>query len=445
MERSSYRLWAILWCLLSILGKADLYGQQNSSALDQEQLYGLVKGIGLTPLYRPVDDFSLPLLDGQTKSFSSFQGKWTLLVFWATWCGPCRQELPTLQKLANDLSKESLQIIGVSVDQAPMATVISFVRRESLRFPIFHDERGEVSSLYQASSIPTLYLISPNGQIVGMIRGAMDWGQDFVEESLKKILTYKTVSEPSKELLAKVAEGPKLAPPELEIIPLPSPPEVNKSFVFDVVIHWKGKVEDYLIKVPKLTLPEGVKAEGVSSESRLREGESQLIYSYVLTPTRLGEFRLGPIELSFSPRYGGGEQFTRIEGIDMTPIKSPLSVGFWSMVGIIFLLIMFGGGGFYYSAIRKKKNQQMMNANSHDQWPASFITIKQQKVHLTHHQYTKTLLEFYINYHIAQKKEVKKEEGVLELLNYGGRQLSHDDVLFYEKNLEKIFRKTDTD
>ncbi|MEE8277339.1 MAG: TlpA disulfide reductase family protein, partial [Thermoanaerobaculia bacterium] len=136
----------------------------------------LLAGVGLrlvTPP-SPATDFDLPRLDGGRGSLSDYRGNWVVLTFWATWCGPCRMEMPSLERLHRERADQGLSVLGVSIDE-DQAPIGPFVQQLGLTFPMFWDERREVGAAYRASSIPLSYLIDPTGRIVALSRGARDW------------------------------------------------------------------------------------------------------------------------------------------------------------------------------------------------------------------------------------------------------------------------------
>ncbi len=113
---------------------------------------------------KPASDFSLKDLDGKKQSLSSLKGKVVLLDFWATWCGPCRRELPTMAKLHKELAAKGLAVIAVNVGE-PMATVNAYLRKNAFALPVWLDSDTEVSQRYSANSIPTLVVIDKTGNV----------------------------------------------------------------------------------------------------------------------------------------------------------------------------------------------------------------------------------------------------------------------------------------
>lgn len=113
-------------------------------------------------------DFKLEALDGKMVTLSSYRGKVVLLSFWATWCGPCRQEMPAMEKLYQQLKAKGFEVVAVDMME-DKATVSAFAKTSGYTFPVLLDKTGEVggNGLYAARAIPTNYVIDKAGKIVG--------------------------------------------------------------------------------------------------------------------------------------------------------------------------------------------------------------------------------------------------------------------------------------
>ena len=117
----------------------------------------------------PAPDFALPGLDGTHWRLSELRGKAVLVNFWATWCGPCRKELPHLEKLHQRFSREGLVVLGVSDEKA--AESRAFLEEHGITFPTLNDHAAEVFRRYRVTAIPTTLIIGPDGRLRERIEG----------------------------------------------------------------------------------------------------------------------------------------------------------------------------------------------------------------------------------------------------------------------------------
>lgn len=122
-------------------------------------------------------DFTLTTLDGKEVSLSDYKGKKVVLNFWASWCPPCKAEMPHMQNYYEDMTEEdNVEILAVNLTNKDngLDEVTSFVEDYGLTFPIPMDEEGQVGNAYKVIPIPTTYMIDTSGIIQNMIVGPMD-------------------------------------------------------------------------------------------------------------------------------------------------------------------------------------------------------------------------------------------------------------------------------
>jgi len=123
----------------------------------------------------PAPDFTLPGLDGKMVSLADYRGKVVLLNIWATWCPPCVEEMPSMEKLYQALKGEGFEILAVSVDVSGAKAVLSFMKKHKLNFPALTDTKGSIKSLYQTTGVPESFIIDKDGIIVEKVIGPRDW------------------------------------------------------------------------------------------------------------------------------------------------------------------------------------------------------------------------------------------------------------------------------
>jgi len=119
--------------------------------------------------------FSLTRLGGGMAGLTDFADKVVLLNFWATWCAPCRKEMPAMQRLWERYRKQGLVIVAVAADKDNGKQVASFVDKLGLNFPILLDPDGKVRNRYEVVGLPMSYLIGRDGRISGRVIGITDW------------------------------------------------------------------------------------------------------------------------------------------------------------------------------------------------------------------------------------------------------------------------------
>jgi len=126
-------------------------------------------------------DFSARTLgdSARTKTLADYRGDVVLLNVWATWCGPCRVEMPSMQRLHDEYGPKGLKIVAVSVDDAGAEDAIrDFARAYGLTFEILHDAPGAIQRRYQTTGVPETFVIGRDGVIRKKVIGAVHWDSD---------------------------------------------------------------------------------------------------------------------------------------------------------------------------------------------------------------------------------------------------------------------------
>ena len=137
---------------------------------------------GINPI-----EFNLPLLDGTKISLSQFKGKVVFLNFWATWCGPCRSEMPSMEAVYQKLKDKGLEILAVNLGDSK-SKVSAFMNENKLSFPAVLDEKSVTGSYYNVQAIPATYIIDKRGLIVARIVGSINWNTPKIISALETVL-----------------------------------------------------------------------------------------------------------------------------------------------------------------------------------------------------------------------------------------------------------------
>ncbi len=133
-----------------------------------------------------VPDFTF-VLNGREQKLSDLRGRVVLLNFWATWCPPCVDEMPSLERLHQRLGNRGLVVLGVSVDADP-ATFDTFLRTYNITFPNYLDPERRISMLYGTFMYPETYIIDGEGRLVRKIIGPLEWDEPQVVAPLESLL-----------------------------------------------------------------------------------------------------------------------------------------------------------------------------------------------------------------------------------------------------------------
>jgi len=136
------------------------------------------------PSANKIIDFTLKDLNGKSHTLSKYKGKVIFLNFWATWCPPCRAEMPAMQKMYKSWNSKKYVMLAVNIGQNKK-TVKSFAAENGYTFPILLDSTSSIAKKYRVSGIPTTYIINKEGKIVTRIVGAREWDLKQIERLIK--------------------------------------------------------------------------------------------------------------------------------------------------------------------------------------------------------------------------------------------------------------------
>ncbi len=157
---------------------------------------GLVAVLGLAALHRRTPalapDFAVPDLTGQAVRLSGLRGQVVLVNLWTTWCPPCREEMPSMEKLYQRLKDRGFVLLAVSQDENGKAAVEPFVRDLGLTFPVLVDPEHQVGDRFQVWGYPESFLIDREGRVVERIIGPRDWASPEQVAALERLLAAPT-------------------------------------------------------------------------------------------------------------------------------------------------------------------------------------------------------------------------------------------------------------
>ena len=145
------------------------------------------QGKGQAAEHEVAPDFKLKTVDNRTIRLSDYRGKIVFLNFWATWCPPCRMELPSMEKLSERLKGQPFIILAVNVDEGNPENVRGFVREMDLTFPVLIDD-GSAAARYRVNAIPTTFIIKKDGVIYSIINGARPWNEQSYVDAIDKLV-----------------------------------------------------------------------------------------------------------------------------------------------------------------------------------------------------------------------------------------------------------------
>ena len=143
-----------------------------------------MKETALTP------EFSLPDPQGKKVSLKDFRGKVVFLNFWASWCEPCREEMPAMERLYQEFKDKRFVVFAVNVKDRKQ-DAIDFAKKFKLTYPVALDPEGQVGLLYGAWGLPTTYLIGPKGEGLARAWGPAEWYSPAARNLIKELLDGK--------------------------------------------------------------------------------------------------------------------------------------------------------------------------------------------------------------------------------------------------------------
>ncbi len=162
-------------------GRTSIKTDANGYTRELEEL-----GFHVFPEPVKLPSFVLKGLNGDSISSGDFAGTVTLLNFWATWCPPCRKEMPAIERLQESMKGFNFRIVAVNVAEKNQ-TVQKFMDSSGYTFPIYLDERGAVGAVFANQGIPTTYLLDDSGMIIAGVVGAYEFDNEKIVRILQEL------------------------------------------------------------------------------------------------------------------------------------------------------------------------------------------------------------------------------------------------------------------
>lgn len=186
------------------------------STIRSPYLWAMIAGVVLVGVawlgrerYKPVitgalaPEFAATTLEGEPVTLSDYAGKVVLLNIWATWCAPCREEMPSMQRLYESMKgqpgADDFEILAVSID-VPLGQrdvsgnlggdLRAFATEFDLTFPILHDPEGAIRQIYQTTGVPESFVIGKDGLIYKKVAFAQEWDAPDNQELVRRLLAY---------------------------------------------------------------------------------------------------------------------------------------------------------------------------------------------------------------------------------------------------------------
>ncbi|MGP1454497.1 MAG: TlpA disulfide reductase family protein [Treponema sp.] len=186
MKKNLYHTFGFI--LVAVVCMSCFVKKAHANTTSKSKLSDLAS-YGFYVYEKPMDlvDFNLPSLDGAAAiKPESFTGKIGLLNFWATWCPPCRSEMPSIERLYKAMDKEKFIIAAINVGET-QTTVAEFMQKNSYTFPTYLDEKNTIASILAARGIPITYVINKAGKVIAVRPGAMEYDQPKLMEIFKTL------------------------------------------------------------------------------------------------------------------------------------------------------------------------------------------------------------------------------------------------------------------
>ena len=177
----------VIVVILRLTGAFSTISYFTNAALMKTGIMNATPGNEPDPV-EPFDyNFKIKTLSGEVIDFNQYKGKVVFINLWATWCAPCRVEMPSIQELYKGIDKEKIQFVVLSLDSdGDLPKIVKFVDKNSFTFPVFQP-KGYLPDLLQVPSIPTTFIIDKNGNIVSKKVGTTNFNTSKFKKYLEEL------------------------------------------------------------------------------------------------------------------------------------------------------------------------------------------------------------------------------------------------------------------
>lgn len=173
--------------ILKITGALSNVSYYTNTALLKTGIMDASPGKESDPVESFDYDFKIKTLTGEVVDFNQYKGKVVFLNLWATWCGPCRVEMPSIQKLYDRIDKDKIQFIILSIDKdEDLPKIVKYIDKNQYTFPVYQP-KGFLPSQLSVPSIPTTFIVDPDGNIVSKKVGTTNFNTEKFQKYLESL------------------------------------------------------------------------------------------------------------------------------------------------------------------------------------------------------------------------------------------------------------------
>jgi len=142
----------------------------------------------IEPGTRAPDYAVLNVTSGDSAAVRDYRGRVVLLNLWATWCPPCEQEMPSMERLYQEMGPQGLEVVAISIDQLTPDAVRQWAEERGLSFTVLHDRTGRIQQVYQTTGMPESFVVDREGVIVKKVIGATEWDHPAQKALFRRLL-----------------------------------------------------------------------------------------------------------------------------------------------------------------------------------------------------------------------------------------------------------------